>query len=97
MQSERLEPLFEAKLQYRQGMAPVISSEGHVGEYLGSGDGTVEGPRIRGTVRWDLFEEEGNRLCGSNLRGVIETDDGAQIPFDAIGFFLRPDKSKPDH
>ncbi len=29
-------------------------------------------------------------LCRSNLSGVITTDDGAEIHFDSMGFFLRP-------
>jgi hypothetical protein len=79
---QHLGPLFEIELQYRPGMSPVTSSEGAIGEYLGSGDGTAKGPTIRGAVCWDLFEEQGETLCRSSLRGVIEMDDGAQIPFD---------------
>jgi len=96
-QAERhLEHLFEIELQYRPKMSPVTSSEGRVGEYLGSGDGTVKGSRIQGTVRWDLFEDQGENVCPSNLRGIIETNDGAQIRFDSMGFFIRPDKSNPN-
>lgn len=96
VQRERPERLFEAELQYRPGVPRVTSSGGSVGEYLGSGDGTLEGPKIRGTVRWDLFEEQGETLCRSALVGVIETDDKVRIPFESIGFFLRWDKSRPD-
>lgn len=96
VQTKQPEQLFEAKLRYRREMPRVTSSGGSVGEYLGSGDGTLEGPKIRGTVRWDFFEEQGETLCRSGLVGVIETDDKVRIPFESIGFFLRPDKSRPD-
>jgi hypothetical protein len=38
-------------------MTPVTSREAGEGEYIGSGEGTVKGPRIHGTIRWDLFEK----------------------------------------
>ena len=78
VQSKRLEHMFEVELQFRQGIARVTASEGRGGEYIGSGDGTVKGPKIHGTVRWDLFEEQEEALCRSNLTGVIETNDGAK-------------------
>jgi len=94
--NKRLEHLFEVELQFRQEMASVTSSEGRQGKYIGSGDGTVKGPKIHGAVCWDLFEEQEEALCRSNLTGVIETDDGAQIQFDSRGFFIKPDKSNPN-
>ncbi len=95
VQSERLKYLFEVELQFRWEMAPVTSREARGGEYIGSGEGTVSGPRIHGTVRWDLFEKQEETLCRSNLTGVIETNDGAQIQFDSRGFFIKPDESNP--
>ncbi len=88
--------LFHLELQYRPRMTAVMSTEGKLGKHVGSGDGAIEGPRIQGTVRWDLFEDQGESVCGSNLRGLIETNDEAHIQFDAMGFFMRPDKSKPN-
>jgi len=96
VKNQRLEHMFEVELQFRQGIARVTASEGRGGEYIGSGDGTVKGPKIHGTVRWDLFEEQEEALCRSNLTGVIETIDGAQIQFDSRGFFIKPDKSNPN-
>jgi hypothetical protein len=96
VQSKRLEHMFEVELQFRQEIARVTVSDGKGGEYIGSGDGTVKGPKIHGTVRWDLFEEQEEALCRSNLAGVIETNDGAQIQFDSRGFFIKPDKSNPN-
>ena len=91
-----LEGLFEVELQFQQGMAKVNSVENLGGEYVGSGVGTVRGLRINGTVRWDLFEEREESLCRSNLVGVIDTNDGAQIQFDSRGFFIKPDESDPN-
>jgi hypothetical protein len=93
--SQALEHLFDIELQYQQGMAAVTSSENKIGHYLGSGDGAVKGPKLQGAVRWDLSEEQGEPVCRSNLRGLIETNDGAQINFDTMGFFMRPNKSNP--
>ena len=95
VQSKRLEYLFEMRLQFRE-MLPVTSREAGEGEYIGSGEGTVKGPRIHGTVRWDLFEKQEETLCRSNLTGVIETNDGAEIHFDSRGFFIKPDQSNPN-
>ncbi len=95
VESNRLEYLFEVELQNRPGMPVVTSPESKVGKLVASGDGKVKGPRAQGTVRWDLFEDQGETVCRSNLRGVIETTDGAQIQFDTMGFFMRPEKSKP--
>jgi hypothetical protein len=95
VRNKRLEPLFEVELQYQPGMEAVTSPEGRLGEYLGSGDGTVKGPNIQGTVRWDLYEVTGEVRCQTNFAGVIDTDDGAEIRFDAQGFGMVPDGSKP--
>ncbi len=46
-------------------------------------------------VLWDLFEDQEETLCRSYLTGVIETNDGAPIRFDSLGFFMRPDDSNP--
>lgn len=101
-----MEPLLVAQLQYQTDMAPVVPPERRDGELLGTGDGTVEGPKVRGTIRWSFFEREcpfdpgfldgppvqlpeGDYLCETNPGGVIETDDGASIQFDAKGFARR--------
>ena len=57
VQNERLGYLFELGLQFRWEMTPVTSREAGEGEYIGSGEGTVKGPRIHGAIRWDLFEK----------------------------------------
>ena len=91
----RLEPLFEVALQYRPGMAAIMPTEGRSGDYLGSGDGTVNGPTLQGRARWDLYEQVGAVRCETNLVGIIETHDRAQIRFDAKGYGMVPDRSAP--
>lgn len=77
-------------LQYKKGKPQALTTPGRVGEYLGSGEGTIAGERLNGRVHWDLFEKVEESLCESNLRGLIETEDGATITFDTLGFFRRP-------
>ena len=107
------EALFDAELEYRTDMAPVVPPEGRVGKLLGSGDGRASGPQITGTVRFSFYEEgcpldpgfldappdvtlaEGDYLCKTNPGGVIQTDDGATIQFDAQGFALRLEANAP--
>lgn len=86
IRSENL--LFEAELQARSGMPPVVPTQGRDGELVGSGDGTIHGPKIRGKLRWSNFEKIGANLCSLSLTGVIETDDGASIDFDTRGYAL---------
>jgi hypothetical protein len=102
---DRLEALFKADLQYRSEAESdaVVAAEGREGVYIGSGDGTVTGDRLRGTVRWSLWSgnclyplarsgqsvPEGLHLCTINPAGFIETQDGARIRFDGRGYGLR--------
>ena len=96
IQNERLVDLFELELQFQWEMPPVTSRDAGEGEYIGSGEGTAKGSKINGTVHWDLFEKREETLCRSNLTGVIETNDGAQIQFDSRGFFIKPDEANPN-
>jgi hypothetical protein len=91
-----LERLFEIELQFQQGIDRVVTIEKTEGEYIGSGVGTVKGSGIVGSVHWDLYEEQEETFCRSNLVGVINTDDGAQIRFDSRGFFIRPNETDPN-
>jgi len=90
-----LEHLFDMELENRQGMSRVIADMGKFGDYFCSGEGAVFGPQINGVVLWDLFQEQGENVCGSNLRGIIKSDDGSQITFESVGFMIRPDITKP--
>ncbi|MCI0410251.1 MAG: hypothetical protein L0191_17115, partial [Acidobacteria bacterium] len=94
--------LFDAEIHYRSDMEPVVPAEGREGELIGSGDGKVAG-KIRGTIRWSFFAADcayllvkagiepppGQHLCKTNPGGIIQTEDGATIWFDAKGYGLR--------
>jgi hypothetical protein len=87
----RLEALFKADLQYRSESESDadVAAEGREGVYIGSGDGTVAGDRLRGTIRWSLWSgncfyplarsgqsvPEGLHLCTINPAGFIEAQD----------------------
>lgn len=103
--TKRLEYLFSAVLQFTSESTAdaVIPADDREGEYLGSGNGTVTGDRVRGTIRWSFYSgnclypriRRGERvpedlhLCTLNPGGFIETDDGARIRFDGKGYGLR--------
>ncbi len=92
-------------LQYRSQAQQdaVVPPKAREGEYIGSGDGTATGDRLRGTVRWSLWAgdcvyplvrqgqniPDGLHLCTMNPVGFIETPDGARIRFDGRGYGLR--------
>ncbi len=98
-----LEHLFDAELVYRPGMEDVVPATDREGVLIGSGDGVVSGSKLRGKIRWSLYSSAclypavraglpappGQHLCKVNPGGVIETDDGAEIWFDANGYGLR--------
>lgn len=102
-QIEKLQHLFNAQLQYQEGLEALIPAEEREGAVIGSGDGMVSGPRMAGTIRWSMYSEDcayllvkdgiepppGSHLCTVNPAGIIETEDGAEIWFDARGFGLR--------
>ena len=105
-----LEHLFDAELAYKSDMDVVVPDENREGDLIGSGEGTVTGAKIRGTIRWSMYSADcayllvkagiqpapGQHLCTTHPGGVIETEDGAQIWFDAKGYGLRGyDKDYP--
>ena len=54
-----------------------------MGTLVGGGDGTLTGPRVRGTVRWSNYETTGaDQVCALQVPGVIQTHDGALIQFE---------------
>lgn len=93
MTENSLEHLCEFHLQYQKDMTPITSEEPHVGSYLGSGTGGVQGPAVMGKVYWDLFEEQGELVCATNFKGRIEVEGGGEVRFDCLGMFRRPDKA----
>ncbi len=108
-QQKGLELLFTGVFQYRSESESdsVVNGEGRQGVFIGSGDGTVTGKQIQGTVRWSLWTgncvypairkgqaiPEGLHLCTMDPGGLIQTSDGGRIRFDGRGYGLRaPDK-----
>jgi hypothetical protein len=58
-----LEPLFDAELDYRPAMAPLVR-EGD-GVLIGSGDGAVHGPRLTGK-QGEAGSVAGMQLCAAH-------------------------------
>ena len=56
--STTLEHLFDADLAYRDDFETVVGGEDREGVIIGSGNGTVRGPRIRGSIRWSFYAHE---------------------------------------
>ncbi len=83
--------LFDAELVYRSEMEP-LTQEGE-GELIGSGDGSVVGHAITGTLAWTLFERPGKLSCAMNPVAVIETEEGARVRLEARGFARRSDEA----
>lgn len=105
VQTTVLEHLFEMTLQPQRWPgdgkspepSPKASPGSRVGEYIASGDGTLKGPQLNGTVRWDLFENrDRENLFRTDMFGIIKTDDGAEIGFEIFGHFQpsKTDKEK---
>ena len=88
-----LEPLFDAELDYQPGMPPLIS-EGD-GAIIGSGDGTVHGPKLTGNLEWTLFEQPGSTMCPIAPVAIITTADCAHIRFEGRGYATRSSQSDP--
>ncbi len=93
-----MEKLFDIVLQYKKELAPLALSGNQTGKLLGSGDGQLKGEKLAGTVRWDIYEKggvvTGDSRCQTNITGIIEAEDGAQIHFDSTGygFQAEPDR-----
>lgn len=92
-----LDLLFAAEVFYRDDVEPVVSADDMEGDLIGSGDGRVTGEKVNGAIRWSFYTGNcayvfvqaglepppGQHLCATNPGGVIETDDGAEIWFNA--------------
>src|SRR5713101_7876574 len=94
-QNNNLEHMFDMELQYSEQVvecAPIGLKEGRI---IGSGNGFVEGPDIKGTIRWSNYENtvrEG--FCKLQIPGTIQTSDGEEILFEARGITAILDKSQ---
>lgn len=83
-----LELLFSLELRY-QGPIELAPMGDKVGQLVGGGDGTLSGPRVRGTVRWSNYETTGeDQVCSLQVPGIIQTHDGAHIQFEGREFSM---------
>lgn len=82
MQDGTFEFLFALDLVYR-GPIEFAPIGGDDAKLVGGGDGTVDGPAIRGTVQWSNHETTDNDLiCNLHVPGIIVTRDGEEIRFE---------------
>lgn len=92
----------EIEMRYADDARPVTATQGRWFPYLGSGDGRVESGPLRGRARFSTFESELGEgasattcianlaaSCALNLAVTIDTDDGASINLEAIGYAVR--------
>ncbi len=101
--------LFNATIQFRSYSLndAVVPPDRREGTYIGSGDGTVTGPVLQGSIQWSMYSgnclypliRQGQtvpddlHICTLNPGGVITTHDGVRIRFDGKGYGLRtPEK-----
>ena len=86
--TNELELLFTLELRY-QGQIELAPMGDKVGTLVGGGDGTLTGPRVRGTVRWSNYETTGlDQVCALQVPGIIQTHDGAEIGFEGREFAM---------
>jgi hypothetical protein len=82
----RLNKLCSMDLSYTDGFTLIRPYDGDSGLGWGVGTGTVTGDRIRGTARWSNHPaSRGDGVMLPGVRGVIETDEGAEVIFDLSG------------
>ncbi|MDR8390501.1 hypothetical protein NC796_05060 [Aliifodinibius sp. S!AR15-10] len=98
-----LKPLFKAVLQYDDSIETPFFDESEPGSYIGKGRGTMEGDKITGHFIWRLNAENcaflwtkkgdtpppGMHLCNTYFTGLMTTENGAEISFNARGYGFR--------
>jgi hypothetical protein len=86
--TNEFELLFTLQLRY-QGPIELAPMGDKVGTLVGGGDGTLTGPRVRGTVRWSNYETTDlDQVCVLQVPGIIQTHDGAEIGFEGREFAM---------
>ncbi|HEU4330102.1 MAG TPA: DUF3237 family protein [Lapillicoccus sp.] len=82
----RLEPLCAFDLRYTEEFHLARPYGNESGTGWGVGDGRVSGERLAGTARWsNQPERRGDGAMLPNARGVVVTDDGAEVLFSLTG------------
>ncbi len=87
-----MQHLFDAEMQ-ATGEVKLSPRGAQEGERVGGGEGQALGPRIKGKIRWSLFENSTKYACTMQMPGEIVTDDGATIWFEAQGHSIVPDEN----
>ena len=81
-----LERLCAMDLHYEGDFHYVSPYDGESGIGWGIGGGTASGERLAGTVRWSNHPSgRGDGVMLPNVRGVVLTDDGAEVMFGLTG------------
>lgn len=88
-------PLFDVQLDHDPEATQFGLGDVSLFPYIGSGGGTVSGPLIEGRIRWDFFEQQGERACRARRTGVIETTDGASVELEELGYFVQEAEGSP--
>ena len=82
----RLEPLCAFDLHYTSDFHLARPYGNESGTGWGVGDGRVTGERLTGTAQWsNQPARRGDGAMLPNARGVVATDDGAEVVFDLTG------------
>ncbi len=82
----RLNKLCSMDLTYTDGFTLIRPYGGESGLGWGVGTGTAGGDRLSGTVKWSNHPaRRGDGIMLPAARGVIETEDGAEVLFDLTG------------
>ena len=82
----RLEPLCAFDLHYTSDFHLTRPYGNESGTGWGVGDGRVTGERLTGTAQWsNQPARRGDGAMLPNARGVVDTDDGAEVVFDLTG------------
>ncbi len=88
--------LFDMDLQYSRDAVECVPAGMKEGRIIGSGHGTANGSRIKGSIQWSNYENTVRQgLCKLQIPGIIRTRDGAEIRFEARGMVIIADNSRP--
>ncbi|MCI0407632.1 MAG: hypothetical protein L0191_03545 [Acidobacteria bacterium] len=89
-----MEPLFDLELEHT-GKAELAPQGPKEGTLVGAGEGKVLGPRVKGKLRWTLYENSTNDGCTMQLPGEIVTEDGDRVSFEGQGHAVVPNQGEP--
>ncbi len=95
----RLERFCSLNVHYHPGMLHIARPYGNEsGLAWGTGEGTVSGDRLAGTLEWsNQPSRRGDGTMLPNLRGVIKTDDGAEVFVELTGRTVFPSEHPIGH